>query len=900
MTKHSYLVLILTTLLFKNINSLKVYGDPDVDLSTPYDDFHYPEEETEERKSANVPNLIEIHNDTATISIRNETVTVKEGDVAFEVWDVRAVSSDFVVLHRNFDRWGLVSFLSLSSSSWSERKSVGKLTRIDQPYFNISNRYLDRVREDPTDYPWNLATSRSKSSNNVTFSDIARTLTPQRDLVAISNKNAVVKFVVSHVGRIKCGARKNTNMLTEGGIVELRNASAPLANNQTVIFDPKDFLSNWPDRFENTKTGLLGGYFNVANIGSYSNSTGHGFELLAFVSASSHFDEIEYSPSVLVSLKEDEDGETTSRYFRVSNCTNQKISASEFYRELDSARSRVLNEFQGAMDISLPGVDGARQRDMTRFAIFSSLSNFIFNQSNYGFGGTYWSVAREDNGSLPLNVLSVDEAMLNFGMCGMSVNHLDYYVRNYIDIDDEGSGSFQNYTWGSAGDSLSDYGRLISILIRALELCRPDSSTRQRFINTSLALSRNLVNRIASNVNESKSCTCDGLLTGAPEHDWSSVRNKCFWNNNVWTFRGLQDLSHYISDTNLINVTSIFHSRLVNALERCTQQDGFIPPYANVTYEPFVNMTESYEASYSNFRFYPETLLSGFLEENTLNNLLDLHNAKGGRVGGASRTLFSFSRKSHTRKSHTRMYLTGWQDHLDDMPVAGWGYGALLANRTSDFHALLYGHMSTYQSRGSFHTTEQLSFYGSGLYRDFLHFADPPVIPNDIAPSGSSHHDLSAGYYSPEQDISFCIVTQILTARLTRWQLVFEEFSKKNIWFAKAAPDRWYEKGFGVFGAPTFCGNVSYTYYDANLTYSFQIERVSSRCMQGNVWFNFRWNHNVSSVRLITAGDGGNIETRLVQVDTKNRISSVVLLGGGDDDDDDDDDVTVKFSLKSF
>ena len=577
---------------------------------------------------------------------------MKEGDVAFEVWDVRAVSSDFVVLHRNFDRWGLVSFLSLSSSSsWSERKSVGILSKIEQPYFNISSRYLDRVRDDPNDYPWSLATSRSKSVNNVTFSDIARTLTPQRDLVAISNKNAVVKFVVSHVGRIKCGARKNTDVLTEGGIVELRNASAPLANNQTVIFDPADFLSHWPDRFDNTKTGLLGGYFNIANIGSYS--TGHGFELMAFVASSSRSDEIEYSPSVLVSLREDEDGETTSRYFRASNVTNQNISASEFYRELDSARSRVLDEFQGAMDISLPGVDGARQRDMTRFAIFSSLSNFIYNQSNYGFGGTYWSVAREDNGSLPLNVLSVDEAMLNFGMCEMSLNHLDFYVRNYIDIDDEGTGSFQNYTWGTAGDSLSDYGRLISILIRAVELCRPDSSTTQRFINTSVALSRNLVSRIASHVNESKSCTCDGLLTGAPEHDWSSVRDKCFWNNNVWTFRGLQDLSNYISDTNLINVTSIFHSRLVNALERCTQQDGFIPPYANLTYTPFVNMTESYEASYSNFRFYPETLLSGFLEENTLNNLLDLHNDKGGRVGGASRTLFPkfvfLSKISYTR-----------------------------------------------------------------------------------------------------------------------------------------------------------------------------------------------------------------------------------------------------------
>ena len=113
-------------------------------------------------------------------------------------------------------------------------------------------------------------------------------------------------------------ARKNTVALTEGGLVELRNASAPLANNQTVIFDPELYLSHWPDRFENTKTGLLGGYFNVANIGSYSNSTGHGFELLAFVAASSQSDKIDYSPSVLVSLRE-VSKDSNLRYFRVSN-----------------------------------------------------------------------------------------------------------------------------------------------------------------------------------------------------------------------------------------------------------------------------------------------------------------------------------------------------------------------------------------------------------------------------------------------------------------------------------------------------------------------------------------------------------------------------------------------------
>ena len=57
------------------------------------------------------------------------------------------------------------------------------------------------------------------------------------------------------------------------------------------------------------------------------------------------------------------------------------------------------------------------------------------------------------------------------------------------------------------------------------------------------------------------------------------------------------------------------------------------------------------------------------------------------------------------------MWKGGWQhEHLnrttwcalvvlaDDMPTAGWGYGALTNNRTIDFSALLYGHMVSVQS----------------------------------------------------------------------------------------------------------------------------------------------------------------------------------------------------------
>jgi len=171
------------------------------------------------------------------------------------------------------------------------------------------------------------------------------------------------------------------------------------------------------------------------------------------------------------------------------------------------------------------------------------------------------------------------------------------------------------------------------------------------------------------------------------------------------------------------------------------------------------------------------------------------HNERGGRLGGASR----------------------FADHLDDMPTAGWGYGALTNNRTDDFQALLYGHMATYQSRGTFHSTEQLSFTGEGWYRDFLHLPNRAPNATDVQ-IGEQNYPL--GGYPTENDVSFCIVSQVIVARMTRWQLVFEDFyrqatqSKGSVWLARGAPKRWFSKGssgFSVLNAPTRVGKLSYS-----------------------------------------------------------------------------------------
>lgn len=85
------------------------------------------------------------------------------------------------------------------------------------------------------------------------------------------------------------------------------------------------------------------------------------------------------------------------------------------------------------------------------------------------------------------------------------------------------------------------------------------------------------------------------------------------------------------------------------------------------------SMTESREASYSNFRFFSEPLLASVLPADVESGWLNFHNQVGGRLGGTSR----------------------WSTHLDDMPTAGWGYGAIQNNKTADFLALLYGHMAS-------------------------------------------------------------------------------------------------------------------------------------------------------------------------------------------------------------
>ena len=141
---------------------------------------------------------------------------------------------------------------------------------------------------------------------------------------------------------------------------------------------------------------------------------------------------INYNPGVFVMLRDA--SSPSPRYFYASNTTTFELTHlgdAQFFQALLAVYRKFTSLLSPAMKVEVPASD-QRQIDMATAALLSTTNNFVGNQPNYGNGATYWSYGREDNGTLPLILLSVDEALLNWGLCELVQGHIDFYFSNYI------------------------------------------------------------------------------------------------------------------------------------------------------------------------------------------------------------------------------------------------------------------------------------------------------------------------------------------------------------------------------------------------------------------------------------------------------------------------------------
>jgi hypothetical protein len=96
---------------------------------------------------------------------------------------------------------------------------------------------------------------------------------------------------------------------------------------------------------------------------------------------------------------------------------------------------------------------------------------------------------------------------------------------------------------------------------------------------------------------------------------------------------------------------------------------------------------EGLQASYTNYRYWPELLASGELPAPLANRIVEARLAGGGQFCG----------------------MTRFNGHLDDWPLADYLYGLWRLGRKDDFLLSLYGHVCYHQAAGHLTAYEQVT-----------------------------------------------------------------------------------------------------------------------------------------------------------------------------------------------
>ena len=287
-----------------------------------------------------------------------------------------------------------------------------------------------------------------------------------------------------------------------------------------------------------------------------------------------------------------------------------------------------------AMQVQLNyGPEGQRIVDMAHNAVGDTLATFIKDFPNYGDGAAYWSVNRNDNGSLPLTTFALDRALLDWGLVQEASEKVGFYLSVWVDADgfiNQNPPGAQNSGWMYScplgfPDGLSDFGQLLELWVQVARARQSRSAlayatSPDQWIQANLPKALALANftlqlRRNATANTPAGSSYRGLIWGPGEHDTCHSPDYYF-SSSMWAWRGMVELSRWLRAAGiqpalsavLQEEASSFATDITMALDASTVRDPstgqvlFVPPIAGVGQTPFTSMTENTESSYSNFR----------------------------------------------------------------------------------------------------------------------------------------------------------------------------------------------------------------------------------------------------------------------------------------------------------
>ena len=305
-------------------------------------------------------------------------------------------------------------------------------------------------------------------------------------------------------------------------------------------------------------------------------------------------------------------------------------------------------------------------------------ATFAGNHPKYGVG-TY---AGDEHDGFPPTIIAAVDALSSWGLNDRATTLFAYWLGRFV----RDNGTIDYY-----GPSIAEYGQLLHTASLLAE-----RAGAGRWWNEGLAA----LDRIAEYLLQLRRAAeaGDGLISGSPEADTRKDVGKYF-HNNAWVVKGLRSWATLCERRKALPTTTTVTARQVaDALSRDTLAaiertwpanpvDWWLPAQIKSGPRPDC-LTGSTEASYTNYRYWPELLSSGLLPARMAHRLVEARLSAGGQFCG----------------------MTRFADHLDDWPLADYLYGLWALGRRNDFLLTLYGHVAYHQAADHLTAYEQVSF----------------------------------------------------------------------------------------------------------------------------------------------------------------------------------------------
>ena len=359
--------------------------------------------------------------------------------------------------------------------------------------------------------------------------------------------------------------------------------------------------------------------------------------------------------------------------------------AEESAEEFSTAREKICGYWERwfAKGLQLPPSD-ARFDAAVKSCLVQALCAFSGRHPSYG-AGCYRTFIHD---AFPPNVLSVSEALLQFGHGDEAVDAFAYYFRRFVRQD----GRIDYY-----GPSGSEYGALMWL---AAMLAEEMPERAGEVIGAVRPLVLHVLSLFDPLSPEPGRPGANRLIAGVPEADMRDAPAEYF-HNNFQILRGLVQLSPVLAANGEGELAAETRTR-ARILRKIIDR-AYAKKKAEIGGVPFSmeqkglpdDIQSDLSAVYANYRYYPEMLECAWLSPEDARSLVEYREGHDGEFHGLTNFTLSHGKPGERRET-------------DNWPMASYARGLLEYGMFDRFERLMKSHFENYLSDDVFTAYEQV------------------------------------------------------------------------------------------------------------------------------------------------------------------------------------------------